>query len=296
MVLTALEKAGILIEALPYIKKFHGKTIVIKYGGHAMLNEELKKAVIEDVILMKLVGMHPIIVHGGGPEINEMLGRLGIKSSFVQGMRVTDEETMSIVEMVLAGKVNKEIVALINHQGGKAVGFSGEDGKLIEAAKKKIKPAPGANGEETIDLGFVGDVAKINTGIVLTVTSQGYIPVIAPTGIGVDGKTYNINADYVAGELAAALKADKLVLLTDVEGIFADYQDKSSLISSLKVEEVPELIEKEVIAGGMIPKVECCVNALKGGVTKTHIIDGRLPHSILLEVFTDEGIGTEVVL
>ena len=295
MVLTALEKAGILIEALPYIRKFHGKTIVIKYGGHAMLNEELKKAVIEDVILMKLVGMHPIIVHGGGPEINEMLTRLGIKSSFVQGLRVTNEETMSIVEMVLAGKVNKEIVALVNHLGGKAVGFSGEDGKLIEAAKKKIKSAPEINGGEPIDLGFVGDVERINPGIVLTVTAQGFIPVIAPTGIGEDGKTYNINADYVAGELASALKADKLVLLTDVEGIFADYGDQNSLISSLKVEEVPALIEKEVIAGGMIPKVECCVNALKGGVAKTHIIDGRLPHSMLLEIFTDEGIGTEVV-
>ncbi len=295
MVLTALEKAAILIEALPYIRKFHGKTIVIKYGGHAMLNEELKKAVIEDVILMKLVGMHPIIVHGGGPEINEMLKRLGIKSSFVQGLRVTDEETMSIVEMVLAGKVNKEIVALINHLGGKAVGFSGEDGKLIEAAKKKIDTMSEVNDGQIIDLGFVGDVERINTGIVLTVTAQGFIPVIAPTGIGEDGKTYNINADYVAGELAAALKADKLVLLTDVEGIFADYEDQNSLISSLKVEEVPDLIAKKVIAGGMIPKVECCVNALKGGVAKTHIIDGRLPHSILLEIFTDEGIGTEVV-
>lgn len=296
MVLTALEKAGILIEALPYIKKFHGKTIVIKYGGHAMLNEELKQAVIQDVILMKLVGMHPIIIHGGGPEINEMLERLGIKSSFVQGMRVTDEETMSIVEMVLAGKVNKEIVALINHQGGKAVGFSGEDGKLIEAVKKKIKATPEVNGGKAVDLGFVGDVEKINTGIISTVTSQGYIPVIAPTGIGEDGKTYNINADYVAGELAAALRADKLVLLTDVEGIFADYQDKNSLISSLTAGEVPDLIEQKVIDGGMIPKVECCVKALQGGVAKTHIIDGRLPHSILLEIFTDEGIGTEVVL
>lgn len=285
LVLTALEKAGILIEALPYIKQFHGKTIVIKYGGHAMLNDDLKEAVMQDVILMKLVGMHPVLVHGGGPEINEMLQRLGIKSSFVQGLRVTDEETMDIVEMVLVGKVNKEIVALINHLGGKAVGFSGEDGKLIQAVKK----------EGEVDLGFVGDVERINPGIIQTVISQGYIPVIAPTGMGEDGKPYNINADYVAGALAAALQADKLVLLTDVEGIFADYEDKSTLISSLQVNDVPELINRGALAGGMIPKVECCIQALKGGVAKTHIIDGRIPHSILLEIFTDEGIGTEVV-
>lgn len=285
LVLTALEKAGILVEALPYIKKFHGKTIVIKYGGHAMLNKELKEAVMQDVILMKLVGMHPVLVHGGGPEINDMLKRLGIKSSFVQGLRVTDEETMNIVEMVLVGKVNTEIVALINHLGGKAVGFSGEDGKLIQAVKK--------SGE--VDLGYVGDVKHINPEIIQTVISQGYIPVIAPTGMGEDGKPYNINADYVAGELAGALKADKLILLTDVEGIFADYEDKSTLISSLRAHDVPELIARGTIAGGMIPKVECCVKALKAGVAKTHIIDGRLPHSILLEIFTDEGIGTEVV-
>lgn len=283
--MSALEKAEILIEALPYIKKFHGKTIVIKYGGHAMLNQELKEAVMQDVILMKLVGMNPVLVHGGGPEINEMLQRLGIKSSFVQGLRVTDEETMDIVEMVLVGKVNKEIVALINHLGGKAVGFSGEDGKLIQAVKK----------EGEVDLGFVGDVERINPGIIQTVINQGYIPVIAPTGMGEDGKPYNINADYVAGALASALKADKLVLLTDVEGIFADYEDKSTLISSLHVKDVPELINRGALAGGMIPKVECCIKALEGGVAKTHIIDGRLPHSILLEIFTDEGIGTEVV-
>lgn len=282
--MTALEKAGILVEALPYIKKFHGKTIVIKYGGHAMLNQELKEAVMQDVILMKLVGMHPVLVHGGGPEINDMLKRLGIKSSFVQGLRVTDEETMAIVEMVLVGKVNKEIVALINHLGGKAVGFSGQDGNLIEAVKR--------SGE--VDLGYVGDVKRINPEIIQTVIAQGYIPVIAPTGIGEDGKPYNINADYVAGELAAALKADKLILLTDVEGIFADYEDKTTLISSLHIDEVEGLIARGTIAGGMIPKVECCVRALKAGVAKTHIIDGRLPHSILLEIFTDAGIGTEV--
>lgn len=284
-----------MIEALPYIKRFHGKTIVIKYGGHAMLNDELKEAVMQDVILMKLVGMHPIIVHGGGPEINEMLGRLDIKSSFIQGMRVTDEETMEIVEMVLVGKVNKEIVSLINHHGGKAVGFSGEDGKLIEAVKKVIKPLEIGDTDESMDLGYVGDVKQINPEIIHTVIGQGYIPVIAPTGTGEDGQSYNINADYVAGELAGALKADKLVLLTDVEGIFANYEDKSTLISSLQVDDIPELITRKAIDGGMIPKVECCIKALEAGVEKTHIIDGRLPHSILLEIFTDEGIGTEVV-
>lgn len=296
LVITALEKAGILIEALPYIKKFHGKTIVIKYGGHAMLNDELKEAVIQDVILMKLVGMHPVLVHGGGPEINDMLDRLGIKSSFIQGLRVTDEETMGVVEMVLVGKVNKEIVSLINHHGGKAVGFSGEDGQLIQAVKKTMASSPENPQEGPIDLGYVGDVKRINPGIIQTVINEGFIPVIAPTGTGEDGKPYNINADYVAGELAGALKADKLVLLTDVEGIFADYEDKSTLISSLKVGDVPELISRQAIGGGMIPKVECCIKALETGVAKTHIIDGRLPHSILLEIFTDEGIGTEVVL
>jgi acetylglutamate kinase len=295
VVLTALEKAGILVEALPYIRKFHGKTIVIKYGGHAMLNEELKKAVMQDIILMKLVGMHPVLVHGGGPEINEMLGRLGIKSDFVQGMRVTDRETMEIVEMVLVGKVNKEIVALINSYGGQAVGLSGEDGKLVEAGKKIIRTKNGEGELVEVDLGYVGEVRKINPEIIQTVIAQGYIPVIAPTGSGENGETYNINADYVAGEIAAALQADKLILLTDVEGIFANYEDKETLISSLRIDEVAQLIDRGVIAGGMIPKVECCVKALLGGVTKTHIIDGRLPHSILLEVFTDEGIGTEVV-
>ena len=200
MVLTALEKAGILVEALPYIRKFHGKTIVIKYGGHAMLNEELKKAVMQDIILMKLVGMHPVLVHGGGPEINEMLGRLGIKSDFVQGMRVTDRETMEIVEMVLVGKVNKEIVALINSYGGQAVGLSGEDGKLVEAGKKIIRTKNGEGELVEVDLGYVGEVRKINPEIIQTVIAQGYIPVIAPTGSGENGETYNINADYVAGK------------------------------------------------------------------------------------------------
>lgn len=292
---SALEKAGILIEALPYIRKFSGKTVVIKYGGNAMINEELKRAVINDLILMKFVGINPIVVHGGGPEITEMLRRVGKQSQFVNGLRVTDDETMEIVEMVLVGKVNKEIVALINRHGGKAVGLCGKDGGLIEAAKSYTKVKNEQGGEELVDIGHVGDVARINPGIVETIAEKGYIPVIAPIGVGADGESYNINADYVAGELAAALQADKLVLLTDVEGILADYEDKSTLISSLRVAEVPGLIERQIIAGGMIPKVQCCLQALAGGVGKTHIIDGRLPHSILLEVFTDEGIGTMVV-
>lgn len=295
MVLTALEKAGILVEALPYIKKFYGKTVVIKYGGHAMLNEDLKKAVLQDVILMKFVGMNPVIVHGGGPEINTMLKRLGIKSDFVGGMRVTDAETMEIVEMVLVGKVNKDIVAGINHYGGKAVGLCGKDGNLIQAVKK-LEKVDGENGDEiAIDLGFVGDVKQINPQLISTLISRDYIPVIAPIGVGPDGESYNINADYVAGEIAAALKADKFVLLTDVEGIFENYEDKDSLLSTLNIGDVPALVKRGVINGGMIPKVQCCVKALTEGVEKAHIIDGRLPHSILLEIFTDEGIGTMVV-
>lgn len=293
--LSALEKANILIEALPYIKKFYGKTVVIKYGGNAMLNNDLKEKVIMDVILMKYVGMNPVIVHGGGPEINALLQRVGKKSTFVQGQRITDEETMEIVEMVLVGKVNKEIVALINQNGGKAVGFSGKDGTLIQASKK-ILTQLGPEEEELPDLGYVGDVRRINPEIVETVVAKGYIPIVAPVGVGEDGESYNINADYVAGELAAALKADKLILLTDVEGIMGQYGDKSTLISSLKTTEVSKLIKHGVISGGMIPKVQCCARAIEGGVATTHILDGRIPHSILLEIFTDEGIGTMVTI
>ncbi|MDD2421118.1 MAG: acetylglutamate kinase [Heliobacteriaceae bacterium] len=283
--LKPLAKAGILVEALPYIKKFSGKTVVIKYGGNAMVNAALKEAVIIDVILMKYVGIHPVLVHGGGPEINTMLERLGIKASFVQGLRVTDAQTMEIVEMVLAGKVNKEIVALIQRFGGRAVGLCGKDGGLI-TAKKRLEPT---------DIGFVGDIVRIDPALVRALVEQGYIPVIAPVGAGENGEAYNINADTVAGELAAALAADKLVLLTDVAGILRDQQDPDSLISSLRIGEAPALIEQGVIKGGMIPKVRCCVEALTGGVGTTHIIDGRIGHSLLLEVFTDKGIGTMVV-
>lgn len=290
----AMEKASILIEALPYITKFYGKTVVIKYGGHAMVNCDLKQAVMQDVILMKYVGINPVIVHGGGPEITGMLKKLGIQSQFVGGCRITDKDTMEIAEMVLVGKINKEIVSLINHYGGKAVGLSGKDANLIEAVKKMGK-SKSEDGEEILqDIGFVGDVAKINAGIVKNLMNDGYIPVVAPVGVGPKGESYNINADYVAGEIAVALNADKLILLTDVEGIFENYEDKSSLISLLKAAEIPDKIAQGVISGGMIPKVECCVQALNGGVNATHILDGRQPHSILLEIFTDKGIGTMV--
>jgi len=292
---TPLEKANVLIEALPYIKKFHGKTVVIKYGGNAMINEELKEAVMNDVILMKLVGMNPVVVHGGGPEINQFLKKLDIKSNFVNGLRVTDDATMEVVEMVLVGKVNKEIVAQINQLGGKAVGLCGKDGQMILAHKQYALTSDDNGQEIKTDIGSVGEVERINTGIIETImNTNGYIPVIAPIGVGVDGESYNINADFVAGEIAAALGAEKLVLLTDVEGIFADFNDKSSIISILRTNEIDELIRRGVIAGGMIPKVKCCVKALEAGVKRTHIIDGRMPHSILLEVFTNEGIGTMV--
>ncbi|MGI6065196.1 MAG: acetylglutamate kinase [Bacillota bacterium] len=291
---TPMEKASILIEALPYIRKFHGKTVVIKYGGNAMINEELKEAVMNDVILMKLVGMNPVLVHGGGPEITQMLKRLDIKSEFINGLRVTDAAAMEVVEMVLVGKINKGIVSHINRLGGEAVGLSGKDGQTIIAKKQYTLVPDEAGNMVKRDLGLVGEVETINTELINTIIESGYIPVIAPVGVGRTGESYNINADFVAGELAAALKAEKLVLLTDVEGIFADYEDKSTIISSLKVEDVDALINRGIIAGGMIPKVQCCVKALQGGVNRTHIIDGRLPHSILLEVFTNEGIGTMV--
>jgi len=289
----ALERAAVLVEALPYIKKFYGKTIVIKYGGHAMLKPELKEAVLTDAVLMKYAGMNPVIVHGGGPDITSMLKRVGIESRFVGGLRVTDEETMEIVEMVLVGKINKEIVSRINRIGGRAVGLSGKDADLFEAVKKYrriITP----DGEEMADIGLVGEISAVNPEIVSTVISEGYIPVIAPVAVGRNGESYNVNADYAAGRLAVALGADKLIILTDVEGIMYDRNDRGSLISLLRVEEVPALIDKGIIDGGMIPKVECCLEALSGGVNTTHILDGRVPHSILLEVFTDKGVGTMV--
>ncbi len=289
-----IEKANVLIEALPYIKAFYGKTVVIKYGGRAMINEDLKQAVMMDVVLMRYVGMRPVLVHGGGPEITAMMERMGKEARFVDGLRVTDRETVSIAEMVLVGKINQEIVALINRHGGRAVGLSGKDGNLI-TARKRVHVVQGKEGGRVADLGYVGDVARIRPEIIQTLVEAGYIPVIAPTGVGEDGEGYNINADYAAGELAAALGADKLVLLTDVEGIFEDLRGHRSLVSSVKVDQVQEMISRGTIEGGMIPKVEACVRALRGGVSRTHIIDGRIPHSLLLEIFTDRGIGTMVI-
>ncbi|OPX88812.1 MAG: Acetylglutamate kinase [Pelotomaculum sp. PtaB.Bin104] len=291
---TPLEKAAILVEALPYIKKFYGKTVVIKYGGHAMINSALKEAVLTDVVLMKFVGMHPVIVHGGGPEITGMLKRVGIVSNFVSGLRVTDAETMEIVEMVLAGKINKEIVAQINQIGGRAVGLSGKDAVLFQAKKKLHRLITPEGKEEMVDIGFVGDITQVNPGVIHTVINEGYIPVVAPVAVGEQGESYNVNADSAAGSLAAALDADKLIILTDVEGVMADRSDPDSLISVLRVNEYPALVEQGKIDGGMIPKVQCCLDALAGGVKTTHILDGRVPHSILLEVFTDKGIGTMV--
>jgi acetylglutamate kinase len=289
-----IERAAVLVEALPYIKEFYGKTVVIKYGGHAMLSPELKEAVLTDTVLMKYVGMNPVIVHGGGPEITDMLKRIGKESRFVGGLRVTDKETMEIVEMVLVGKINKEIVTMINRIGGRAVGLSGKDGDLFEAVKKYRKVRTPEGGEEMVDIGFVGDISRVNPEIVNTVISEGYIPVVAPVAVGQDGQSYNVNADYAAGRLAAALGADKLIILTDVEGIMADRSDPASLFSVLKADSIPTLIDRGIIEGGMIPKVECCLDALAGGVKTTHILDGRELHSILLELLTDKGIGTMV--
>ena len=290
----SIERAEILLEALPYIRRFYNKTIVIKYGGHAMVDAELKDLFAKDVVMMKYIGIHPVVVHGGGPQIGSFLKKLGKDSKFVQGMRVTDEETMDIVEMVLVGKVNKEIVGLINQHGGKAVGLSGKDGDLIRAEKyylseEKAKATP----PEIIDIGLVGKVKSINAELIVSLENNGFIPVIAPTGLGDNGETYNINADIVAGEVASALKAEKLVLLTDVEGVInADGQ----LVNTMKDRDVISMIDTGTISGGMYPKVKCCLKALNGGVKKTHIVDGRLKHAVLLEMFTDRGIGTEIVL
>lgn len=288
-----IEKANILVEALPYIRNFSGKTFVIKYGGHAMVDEELKNSFAKDIVLLKYIGIDTVIVHGGGPQIGEMLSKLNIKSTFVSGMRVTDKETMNIVEMVLAGKVNKDIVNLINKNGGKGIGLSGKDGQLIKAKKLLIDNLDEfMKTPEIIDLGHVGTVTKVDTEILDTL-KKGFIPIIAPVGIGEDFEPYNINADLVAGAVAAAAKAEKLILLTDVEGILD--RDKR-LISSLNREQVEKLKREKVIEGGMIPKVDSAILALQAGVKKAHIIDGRVKHSVLLEIFTDKGVGTQITL
>ncbi len=286
-----IEKANTLMEALPYIKRFSGKTIVIKYGGHAMADEKLKKSFALDIILLKYIGINPVIVHGGGPQINETLKRYGIVSEFVKGMRVTDAATMAVVEMVLTGQVNKEVVGYINQHGGKAVGLSGKDGRLL-LCKKLLEEVKRDDGSiETVDIGYVGDIIKVDPTVIETLENGRFIPVIAPVGVGVEGESYNINADMVAGKVAAALKAEKLILLTDVSGV---KDREGSLLSSIELAEVPQLIDNGTITGGMIPKVNCCVAALQGGVGKAHIIDGRVEHAVLLEIFTDVGVGTEL--
>lgn len=287
------DKAEILIEALPYIQKFNGKTIVIKYGGNAMINDELKEKVMQDVALMKFVGINVVIVHGGGPEITGFLKKLGKKTSFVSGLRVTDEETVEIAEMVLDGKINSEIVTLLNRRGLRAVGLSGKDAGLIQA-EKKLATVYEDGQKSKVDIGYVGKTKKIDIKIVEDLISQNYVPVIAPIGVGEDGESYNINADYVAADIAGALKAKKLLLLTDTEGVYKNFEDKSSFISSLTAAEAKEYIKTGIISGGMIPKVEACLRALESGANKAHIIDGRLSHSIILELFTAKGIGTQV--
>jgi acetylglutamate kinase len=287
---SAMNVARVLTEALPYIKRFAGKTIVIKYGGNAMVDDALKNGFARDIVLMKLVGINPVVVHGGGPQIGQVLERIGKESHFVQGMRVTDSETMDVVEMVLGGLVNKEIVNLINHHGGKAVGLTGKDGELIHARKLTFtKNAPEMNAPEIIDIGHVGEVASIHTEIVDMLVAGDFIPVIAPIGVGDDNQSYNINADLVAGKLAQTLQAEKLILLTNTAGLL----DKDGqLLTGLSAIHVNELIEDGTIHGGMLPKIGCALEAVQAGVKSAHIIDGRVEHAVLLEIFTHEGVGT----
>ena len=283
-----------LVEALPYLSKFKNKTIVVKYGGNAMLNDELKNKVLQDIVFLQCAGMRPVVVHGGGPEITRMLMQAGKKSEFVSGLRVTDAESVGIAEMALVGKINTDLVARLNTLGGKAVGLNGKDATLIQA--KKHLADVYENGEvNLVDIGYVGNVEKVNTELIDVLLNAGFIPVIAPTGVGAQGETYNINADSVAGEVAGALKAEKLLVLTDVRGIYSDYRDENSFISTLTFEKAQELIIRGKIDGGMIPKVRACITALSGSAKKTHIIDGRAEHTILMEILSDKGVGTEVV-
>ncbi len=286
----ALNFATVLTEALPYIQKFTGKTIVVKFGGNAMVSDELKHSFARDIVLMKLVGINPVVVHGGGPQIGELLDELNIKSEFVNGMRVTDSKTMDVVEMVLGASVNKDIVNLINYSGGKAVGITGKDGQLIRAEKMSVtRQTPDMTAPEIVDIGHVGEVASIDTSIIDMLLDSDFIPVIAPIGVGADGTSYNINADIVAGELARALQAEKLVLLTNVAGL----QDKQgNVLTGLSASEVDALIADGTISGGMLPKIQCALDAVKHQVTSAHIIDGRVNHAVLLEIFTDSGVGT----
>ncbi len=279
-------KADILIEALPYIQKLSGKRVVIKFGGNAMLNDELTEKILQDVTLLKYVGVNPILVHGGGPDINNMLNKLNIETSFVNGLRVTDKASIEVVQMVLTGKINKSIVSKLNNLGAKAVGLCGLDSKMIQC--KKAEPVNG------VDLGYVGEIVHIEKRLLELLSDDEYIPVIAPIGVDEDGQSYNINADIVAGEIASTLQAEKLIFLTDVDGIRTDRADEKTLISEISVERIHELIKSGIIEGGMIPKVQGCIKGIEQGVNRTHILDGTIPHPILLEIFTDKGIGTMV--
>ncbi len=286
-----IRRAEVLVEALPFIRRFRGKTFVIKYGGHAMDEAELKESFARDVVLLELVGINPVVVHGGGPQISRLIEKMGLRSRFVRGMRVTDRETMELVEMALQ-RINKELVALISRQGGRAVGLSGKDGDLLRSRKMRVMLRDHNGKSSPVDVGLVGEVIEVNQDLLHTLDEANFIPVIAPVGFGRDGQTHNINADAAAGKLAAALKAEKLILMTDVEGIKGG---DGTLIPTLEAARAKKLIADGVISEGMIPKVECCIDALRGGVAKTHIIDGRLRHAALLEIFTRSGIGTEVV-
>ena len=289
-----IQKAEILLEALPFIKKFYGKTFVIKYGGNAMVSENLKNNFALDIVMMKYIGINPVIVHGGGPQIDKTLKALGIKSQFFEGQRVTNKETIDVVEMVLGGKVNKEIVSLINRHGGNAVGLTGKDGDLITAKRhsKGKKQSPEMDHPEIIDLGLVGEITQVNPRILETLDKNEFVPVIAPIGKGENGETLNINADFVASKIASALKAEKLILMTDTEGV---KNKTGNLQSGLTKKEVGSMIKEKVIKDGMLPKANCCLDALKSGVNKTHIVDGRIQHALVLEIFTEDGIGTQIV-
>ena len=282
MDITNADRAKVLVQALPYIQQYYGQTIVIKYGGNAMINEELKQAVMSDIVLMQLIGVNVVLVHGGGPEISAMLKKTGKESRFVNGLRYTDEETMDIVQMVLAGKVNKDLVQLLQRNSGRAVGLCGMDGDLLRAEKLTASE----------DLGYVGEIIDVNTEIIEDLTAKGYIPVISTVAAGVDGHAYNINADIAAAHIAAKLNAKKLILMTDIRGLLRDRNDESTLIPVVNVSSVPKLQHDGIISGGMIPKIQCCVEAVRRGVSRAHIIDGRIAHSILIELLTDEGIGT----
>lgn len=283
MKISTAERAKVLVQALPYIQKYAGKTVVVKYGGNAMVNDDLKDAVMSDIVLMQLVGINVVLVHGGGPEISAMLKKIGKESKFVGGMRVTDGETIDIVQMVLAGKVNKDLVQLLEHHGGRAVGLCGLDGGMLTAEKLKSKEG---------DLGYVGRIIDVNTDIIVDASKNGYVPIISTVAGGENGEVFNINADVAAARIAAKLDAIKLILMTDIRGLLRDKDDENTLIPVINVSEVPSLKNQGIISGGMIPKIDCCVEAVRRGVNRAHILDGRIPHSILIELFSDEGIGT----